>query len=111
MKKTISNAGNRKCSEKFHNAYPKGMQSQCLYLYLLIHTGIIQVIKKRKGGLYWNVQEKYSNLLSNQYFTEDAQQYLGDNLLLYIRSPKDICKKQNYNYTPELLLHIIKYVT
>lgn len=69
------------------------MHSHCLYLYLLNHTGTIQVLKNRKGGLYWNVQEKYSNLLSNQYFTKDAQQYLGDNLLLYIRSPRDNCKK------------------
>jgi hypothetical protein len=53
--KTIDNAENRKCIEKCHSAYPKGMQSQCLYLYLLKHTGTIQVLKNRKvvsTGMY-----------------------------------------------------------
>jgi len=69
------------------------MHSQCLYLHLLSHTGKIQVLKNKKGGLYWNVQEKYSNLLSNQYFTKDAQQYLGDNLLSILEAREAIVKK------------------
>ena len=42
--KAINNAENRKCNEKCHSAYPKGMHSQCLYLYTLNRTGTIQVL-------------------------------------------------------------------
>jgi hypothetical protein len=67
-------------------------------------------VKEKKRWSLLACKEKYCNLMSNQYFTKDAQQHLGDNLLLYIRRLRDNCKKI-YNYTTELLLHIIKYVT
>jgi hypothetical protein len=55
---------------------------------------------KKNTVIYW-----VSNISPKK-----AQQYLGD-IFYYVLEARETIVKKMYTYMPELLLHIIKYVT